>query len=1255
MPLIKKIQLAWLSPEEILKKSFGNISNSGTIDPKNLKPKLGGLFDPRIFGPFNNYECYCGKYKIDPNDPRQRPNINKKCEEINCGVVVGEKNLQRWRMGHINLPVPITNIFLFSHTVPLLSKLLNISPKNLKEIVYLQVYIVLDNGLSTIVKKGSILEKNIDRGWLKEVLKEISQKEDTKPAVSKQADKLIEELTEKKEKKSTEMIFIDDYLNFLKKQAKMKISTGSEAFCELLKKLDGEELKRLEKEQKELSSDKLRINKEKIRILRNFLKNGIKLERMVMYYLPVIPCGLRPAVALADTNTIATTRINILYQGIIFAINSLTYLLESPVFISEIVDNAKRRLQESVDQLLYKSQNQSYKNQKKSSTKSIAQLLEGKEGLRRYSLGKRVDYSARAVIVPGVELTLNQVGLPIKMLLTLYEPFLIGALLKKKLVASVKEGKKLITSHDPLIFPILNQEIIPHHPVLINRAPTLHRPSLLSSYPIPCKGNVIRLHPLITTGLNADFDGDQMPVHLPLTPSAQEEARTFLLPVQNILDPKNGQLIIIPTKDMTLGIYWLTSESKAEKPYFFYNLNDIWKCYEKQQITLQDLIIIPTSLVGKNLSSVTNKFFFTTPGKLLFNEILPTNFPFYLNNLDYYNTNFVSPYPQDIFSLADDKEMEKIWQQKNASSGWKKKDMIIFLNGLVSKTELEKLANFLDKLKNLAFSSATRSGISISLFELNLLEIKKKELIIAQTKEKILQIDDYVDQGFFSKEEAKEKKLATWGESKNYLEKVIMDNLKINKKSSLYQIWESGARINSENLTQIFAMVGNIVNYKGEIIETPVISSLLEGLDQFEFPISARGTVYGMINVALSTAEAGYLTRRLVEAVQNIIISSEDCQTTDGDWKCALIEKDYLTETETMLIPLKKRVYGLFLINDLTNQKGEVLLAHDTFLLEKEIKILEENKITTVLVRSPFYCKLKTGICQKCYGLDLSKGQAIISIGTAAGIIAAQSLGEPGTQLTMRTFHTGGVRGEKEDIVHGLPKVKEIFDNITPKIDKKIILTKISGEIVFIEKKAKVTIIKQKGEKEEITYSFPTTKSIKVQLGQIIEKGKELTTGKIDLNDYLEVMGRDACQGYIVKEIWKVYFEQGIDINQKHIELFVRQMLSKVKIVEIGDSEFLEGEIVDYEKFHQLKAELKKNSKKVPIAKNIILGLKQIINYSSSFLAAISFQNTLKNLAEYSWQQPIDYLQGLKESLIAGQLAPVGKGFLERQKYSKKS
>jgi DNA-directed RNA polymerase subunit beta' len=1257
--LFKNVVLSLYSPEKILKDSFGEITNHKTINSRTLKPELGGLFDPRVFGPSADYECFCGKYEGIKNK-------NQKCDQ--CNVLISSSRIRRWRMGHVKLNSPITNPLVLKGILSRLSKIIDIPSKSIEDLVYYNCYVVIDKGFSSIIKDKQILEKKIDFSLLNEILQEMleSKKFNDNGKKRREIENLIENLNVDTSKKVNpldfKIVFIEDYLNFLQENWNVKIKTGSEALFDIFKKVDlGKELENLEtikRNQSEKKNSNLDSINDRIRIIKSFIDNNLKLEWMIMYNLPVIPSGIRPATKLADDNSIATTQINNLYRKVILINKRLAEYTElnkkMRIFFLEIVHNERRRLQKAVDQLF--QGNPSNRNDS-NNVKSLSQMLSGKEGIpRKHSLGKRVDYSARSVIVPNPSLKIDQVGLPVEMALVIYKPFLIRELLERKIAFTVKEAKELIIGHDSIIFTLLNY-ISKNHPVILNRAPTLHKFGILGFFPILVLGKSIQLHPLVTTEFNADFDGDLMAAHLPLTKKARDEVQDIMLASKNIINSQNNNLISTPTQDIILGIYHFTQEVKKDSVKLYYDIDSITRDYDLQEIDIKDVILVPASLLKRNFKNCTDKLIFTTLGKIMFNEILPSVFPFYISDLKKYNETYLSSETNVVDLRKESINIEERIRNFNSSDGWKKKDITIFLNNLLKFVSLSDMAKFLDDLKSLGFYFATKSGISISIFDIPALENKNEFSLEAQKK--IIDIEDYENKGFYTKEESYEKKIEVWAECKNKLEKELIKKLNQSKDTSLYSIWNSEARTNSENLMQIFAMRGNMTNYKGEVIETPILSSLKEGLNPFEFFISVYGAIKGMIDTALKTAEAGYLSRRLVETVQNIVVTKNDCGTENGSWFESLNEHDYLTDEESVLINLEKRIYGRFLSSDVKDELGNLLLERGSFVLKKELEIIKENNIKGVFIRTSMECELFPGVCQKCYGLNLSKKGEITPLGMAVGIIAAQSLGEPGTQLTMRTFHSGGVIGKQEDIVQGLPKVKELLDNVIPTKETRALLARISGEIteITMNEETRELTITQKNDNSEETYFVPYGKKSKIKKGQFVKLGESITTGKIDLSQYLEIAGRYSCQEYIKKEIWKVYYSQGIEINEKHIELFTRQMLNKVEITkEVSGEKYLVGDVINCIDLERINKKLVAEGKEKIEAKPILLGIKKIINYFPSFLSGISFQNISKLLLEYTLYQPKDHLEGVKENMIIGQLVPVGTGFRDKtNKLSKKN
>lgn len=1283
MEFIKSLELGWLTDEKIRKLSFGEVKNSKTLNTNTFEPEMGGLFCPRIFGPWRNYQCAC-------KGDQRRLVKNQVCEH--CGVLIAHSNVRRWRMGHYKLASPVTNTLLFKNILPYLEQILEIPGRQLKDLIYYKIYIVLDKGNSKILQNKQILTHKIDPELVNEVLEEIIQAGEgsNKASIIKRAHELqtnlmgqkqsdiqikldkvqkaLQETSDEEEKVKLEekrsklqklleesqlqVIFLEDYLDFFSKHWKVRVETGSLALAELLKAVNlEEELKKAYS----IPQDKQKQAHNKLKTLKAFVKNKIPLQGLVLNYLPIIPAGLRPTTKL-DEGTVAVTQINNFYRKVIITNERLENIIEinknlqTRVLFFDIVHNEQKRLQLAVDQLMMGSSEEGGDSKKQPPvTKSLLQMLSGKEGIiRKYSLGKRVDYSARSVITPNPELNLNQVGLPVEMALILYKPFLLNALLKQG--RTLDQAKQLFLENHPIIFVLLNK-IIQNHPVFLNRAPTLHRLGIQAFNPVLFLEKSIQLHPLVTIAFNADFDGDQMAVHLPLTKKSREEIQNKVMASFHILDPKNGNLISVPSQDTILGIYYLTRlgySSTNKRIPVYYETSQMSKDYEENRLDIAAPIFLPFPLCRPNSSfeikDNEQRFLLTTFGRWKFNQILPPSFPHYLNSLRFFNRQHFSPSPDDTFAaLTDQKEVL-------ASSGWQKKDIITFLNHLVKTVSNAEMIVFLDKLKNLGFYWATKSGISVSLFDLP--EIAEKADIVQRKQEKLKQIDDYYEQGFYNEQEYVQQKNNTWAECKEELEAEVIRKLETKKNSSLYLLWDSGARSNNENLNQIFGMRGNMNDYQGNTIETPILSSLKDGLTSFEFFISVYGAMKGMIDIALKTSEAGYLTRRLVETVQNLIITKEDCQTDEGIW---LKEPQEDGAIDSPLSNLVERIRGRYSAQDITVE-GKKLLSTNTLILDEKIAVLKANNILAVKVRSPFTCSLIQGICQKCYGCDLGKNKQVIELGSAVGIIAAQSLGEPGTQLTMRTFHDTGKA--EEDITQGLPKAKEILDNVVPVKLRQAVVAREDGKIVeIINKEDKnQTIIKQVDDLgNEVSYIIESEKRIKVTLGQTVRKGTSLTAGKINLEHLLETVGRESCQSHIKEEILKVYYDQGIKVNEKHVELFARQMLGFVEVLQPGDSDHLIGDIVSYQEISNLNQQLR-NKNQTPVKfKNLVFGLKQVARHLPSFLAGVSFQDTSKTLIHYSIFQPVDHLWGIKENLVVGQLAPIGVGLQEKNERLAKS
>lgn len=1211
------------------KFSFGEVKIPSLFSPRTSRPSLGGPFDPRIFGPFLNYECYCGKYKGKEH---------KGIECDRCGVLIAEKIIRRWRMGHIVLPYPITNMFIFKNLSSVLSRLLKISVKDLENIIDFKSNVVINKGKTSLLENNEIISKKIEKDLILGIFKEAKDWNLNKEEISKMNELKYFIESDKEE------AFIEDYLDFFSKHLEIEILTGSEAFEKLLKKID------LDKEIKEILENKTinpQIRADRLKFLKGLKRIDDNLENwMIIDHLPVIPSELRPLTEL-DGNVVAS-RINDYYRTILIIKERLENLEKmSSIIPREIIYNERRRLQDAVKSLMYGNE-KSLDNKSTNNKKSLSQSLSGKEGiLRRYSLGKRVDYSARSVIIPNPSLLINQIGIPTSIALNIFKFVIIRKLLEQKRAFTIKDAEKMILNNDDSIFPILKEIVSNGYKVIANRAPSLHRPSIQAfDIVLTTNSKCIELSVSCTTAFNADFDGDVMSLYFPMSKLALEEIldeESSISSKNNIIDPKNNNFLAAPSQDIVVGISYLSEELKGEKLFFFDKINNLEKLYYERKISLHQIIAIPIFLLKDNFKK-DKRIIFTTLGKIIFNKSLPNNFPYYINFLEKY-------LKEDDYNLDDElfeaKDIENRWKKLIVNSnGWNKKDLIAFLNKLRIKLRKiishNEIVNLIDNLKEIGFKYSTISGITISPFDLNLEELKEEHL---NSFKKNLELQEkHHSEGFFSDRELEIKKIEIVQGLKDKLQSKLNDKLKEEKnkknKTSIYRIWNSGARASIDNLTQILLIRGIIVNYSGKTIKTPIISSLLEGLSPFEFFISIYGARKGMIDTALKTAESGYLTRRLVEAIQNVITTDEDCKDEEG----------ILLKRNNDILSFEREIYGRFLSKDLLNNKGEKILSSDNLILEDELELIRNNNLDHLLVRSPTTCKLeKENLCIKCYGIDLSKTGELISIGSAVGIIAAQSLGEPGTQLTMRTFHSGGIFS-KEDIVQGLPKVKQILDNNKISKEEKSIISKFDGKIIFIDEK----FIKQKTEKGEIiTYVRKNNKELIFRIEDFVKKGEKITEGNIDLQEYLDIVGRTKWQEYVKDVVRKVYNFQGIVINGKHFEIITRQMLSLVRVEDPGDSDYLLGDLVNYYQIEKYNKNLILSDKKSIKYKNIISNLKDLASYPSSFIAAVSFQDIKKLVSRYLLYLPVDKLDHVKANLITGQLIPLGKGFEEKKKLKK--
>ncbi|MEK7120756.1 MAG: DNA-directed RNA polymerase subunit beta' [Patescibacteria group bacterium] len=1182
------MSLKLASPERILEWSFGEIVKPETINYRTQRSERGGLFDEKIFGPEKDYECYCGKYR----GIRYRGII---CEK--CGVEITRSIVRRERMGHIELASPVSHIWYLKGVPSRIAMILGVSSADVEKVVYFAGYIV--TGVSE--EERMKLLKELDNEY-KNKLKSI-EKDDEK-------EKLKELFAQVKKDISNidQGQILDDltYNRFAMKYGGLfEAETGAEAVYTLFKRTDMEKLAgKLESELERSGS----VEKEKIyrrlSLIKSMNKANVRPEWMFLSRIPVIPPALRPMVAL-DGGRHATSDINDLYRRVINRNNRLKKLLEinAPAVI---LRNEKRILQEAVDALIDNSirNGSSYSVQTQSqrrSLKSLSDNLKGKQGLFRQNLlGKRVDYSGRSVIVVGPDLSLDECGLPKLMALELFRPFVISELLKKEVAFNIRGANRLIDDGIPEVWAIL-EEVTKDKYVLLNRAPTLHRLGIQAFKPILIEGNAIQIHPLICTAFNADFDGDQMAVHLPLSDEAQMEAREIIASAKNLLKPGNGEPVASAKMlDIVLGSYWVTKiiiGEKGEGKYF---------ASPNSAITASDFGIIDIRAKIKVLGTDSPRYsifngqvFETSVGRLLFNSTLPKDYPYINKEID---AKAMSSIVHDIMDKYENSEVPKI----------------------------------LDKIKDFGFKYVTISGITWGIDDVTV-PVKKKEIIEKGRKQSEENYVQY-NEGLLSEDERRTKNIEIWHGVKNEIETVIPDTLVDN--TSVKDMWLSGARGSLSQITQMVGMKGLIQNTVGETIEVPILSSNKEGLNPIEYFIATHGARKGLSDTALNTAEAGYLTRRLFDVSQDVIIKDEDCGSKDG----IIIKNE---NASGMVIPISRHIFGRIILEDIKDKEDKVIFQKGHFLNKKDALLVENSGIIEVLVRSPLSCKNLSGICRKCYGVDLATNK-LVNLGEAIGTVAAQAVGEPGTQLTMRTFHSGGAASVGGDITAGLPRVAEIFDRRKPK--NPAVIASVSGTVYAIEENGKekiISVMPDEGEKKKGTVDFTAYfgRTIFVKKGDKVNKGDLLTDGSADLEELFKYAGKEKTENYIIHEISKIYERQGASISRKHIEVIIRQMFSRRRIKEPGGTIFTRGDIVEMGELVAENKRVKDLDKEEAKAENLLRGITEVALTRKSFLSAASFQNTPRILINASVRGAKDELRGLKENVIIGRLIPAGTGY----------
>ncbi|HLS08839.1 DNA-directed RNA polymerase subunit beta' [Lentibacillus sp.] len=1171
-----KIGLA--SSEKIRSWSHGEVKKPETINYRTLKPEKDGLFCERIFGPTKDWECHCGKYKR----VRYKGVV---CDR--CGVEVTKAKVRRERMGHIELAAPVSHIWYFKGIPSRMGLVLDMSPRALEEVIYFAAYIVTETGDTPLEKKQLLSEKEY-------------------------------------------RAYYEKYGNNFKAQM------GAEAIRKLLKDIDLEkEVETLKEELKTAHGQRRTRAIKRLEVLESFRHSGNDTSWMVLDVLPVIPPEIRPMVQL-DGGRFATSDLNDLYRRVINRNNRLKRLLDlgAP---SIIVQNEKRMLQESVDALIDNGRRgRPVTGPGNRPLKSLSHMLKGKQGrFRQNLLGKRVDYSGRSVIVVGPNLKMYQCGLPKEMALELFKPFIMKELVEKGFAHNIKSAKRKIERVHPEVWDVL-EDVIKEHPVLLNRAPTLHRLGIQAFEPVLVEGRAIRLHPLVCTAYNADFDGDQMAVHVPLSAEAQAEARILMLAAQNILNPKDGKPVVTPSQDMVLGNYYLTLEREGAigEGSRFKDTDEALLAYQNGYVHLHSRIAVKASSLNKKsfTAEQQDQMLLTTIGKLIFNEILPDSFP-YINEPTKYNLEIETP--AKYFVEQGTNIVEEI-KKRDTIPPFKKGILGDIIAEVFKRFKITETSKMLDRMKDLGFSYSTKAGMTVGVSDIVVL--KEKEEILEEAQNQVDKVLKQFRRGLITDEERYDRVIAIWSQAKDDIQDRLMESL--DKRNPIFMMSDSGARGNASNFTQLAGMRGLMANPAGEIMELPIKSSFREGLTVLEYFISTHGARKGLADTALKTADSGYLTRRLVDVAQDVIIREDDCGTDRGLTVSALKDDNEIIE------PLLDRLIGRTAFENVRHpETGEVIAEKNAVMSEDQAKQIVEAGIEEVIIRSAFTCNTKHGVCKKCYGRNLATGDEV-EVGEAVGIIAAQSIGEPGTQLTMRTFHTGGVAGD--DITQGLPRIQELFEARNPK--GQAVITEIYGTVREIkEVKDKQEIIIQ-GDVEERTYPVPYNARMRVSEGDEVIAGQALTEGSVDPKELLRVQGIDGVQQYLLREVQKVYRMQGVEIGDKHVEVMVRQMMRKIRVVESGDTDELPGSLLEIHQFRDANQRVLLEGKQPAIGEPVLLGITKASLETDSFLSAASFQETTRVLTDAAIKGKRDELLGLKENVIIGKLVPAGTGI---QRYRK--
>lgn len=1166
-----KIGLA--SPDKIRSWSRGEVKKPETINYRTLKPEKEGLFCEKIFGPTKDWECHCGKYKR----VRYKGVV---CDR--CGVEVTRAKVRRERMGHIELAAPVSHIWYFKGIPSRMGLALDMSPRSLEEIIYFASYVVTDPGDTPLEKKQLLSEK--------------------------------------------------EYRSYREKYGYgFHAGMGAEAVKKLLQDIEVErELESLKEELRTAQGQRRNRAIKRLEVIEAFRNSGNAPEWMILDVLPVIPPELRPMVQL-DGGRFATSDLNDLYRRVINRNNRLKRLLDlgAPDII---VQNEKRMLQEAVDALIDNGRRgRPVTGPGNRPLKSLSHMLKGKQGrFRQNLLGKRVDYSGRSVIVVGPNLKMFQCGLPKEMALELFKPFVMKELVNKGLAHNIKSAKRKVERVSPEVWDVL-EEVIKEHPVLLNRAPTLHRLGIQAFEPILVEGRAIKLHPLVCTAYNADFDGDQMAVHVPLSAEAQAEARLLMLASGNILNPKDGKPVVTPSQDMVLGSYYLTMDNKESKGSnsVFASVNEAISAYQRGIVSLHARILIPAKVLNKKsfTEQQQKSLLVTTVGKVIFNEIFPTDFPF-INEAT--KVNLLQGTPDKYFVYEKGSDLFKIADELATPGAVGKDYLALIIAECFRQYHTTLTAVILDRIKQLGFTYSTKAGITIGVADVII--PKEKTEIMKASDEKVATVMNQYRRGLITNEERYDRIIGIWSKCKDEITDVLMKSM--DRYNNIMLMVDSKARGNKSQITQLGGMRGLMANPSGRIIELPIKSNFREGLTVLEYFISTHGARKGLADTALRTADSGYLTRRLVDVAQDVIVREDDCGTDKG------FTVSKIQDGKEVIEDLYDRIEGRYAFETVRHPKtGEIIVNRNDLIDAGKADEIVAADVQRLQIRSVLSCRARHGVCKICYGRNLATGKHV-EIGEAVGIIAAQSIGEPGTQLTMRTFHTGGVAGD--DITQGLPRIQELFEARNPK--GQAIITELDGVIKEIREAKDRREIEVQGEAESKVYSVTYGSRIRVVEGQQIEAGDELTDGSIDPKDMLRIKGIRGVQNYILQEVQRVYRNQGVEINDKHVEVMIKQMLRKIRIVDAGDTTLLPGAFVDIHEYEEANREAIFADKEPAVAKPVLLGITKASLETDSFLSAASFQETTRVLTDAAIKGKVDKLLGLKENVIIGKLIPAGTG-----------